>query len=72
MVETLNIRGRGIEVLVDLLTSQEKVSFTKHCALILQSNLSLPFLETILYHVEDLLTEIFKSKQHSEGQRLLM
>ena len=58
---------------MDLLNSQaEKVSFTKHCALILQSNLSLPFLETILCHVEELLTEIFKGKQHSEGQRLLM
>ena len=58
---------------VDLLNSQTESIFSKnHCALVLQSNLNLPFLETILCHVEELLTEIFKGKQHSEGQRWLM
>ena len=42
MVETLNIKGRGIDVLVDLLNSQAESVFPKPLCIDFTSNLGLP------------------------------
>ena len=69
MVETLNIGGRGIYVLVDLLNSQAESVFPKPLCTDFTPNLGLFFLFTTLYHFEELLIVIFfKRKTISKEQ----